>query len=191
MGAINTPSSTDIGLRTHKLYWFKCKLNHQLIDSVLDSAATQCCIAKRCVTSSPILGRLPLKPYNGQPLLDANQRPVSASHVISVQFVAGTPSCSLSIDVVVVDDLPYSCIIGTSLLAKLESWGVDNVTSTLRLNSSIVPLHDSPQHDLRQANRKPSKPLPPAPGWSLFVPLPGNCGCMRGFHRERRGVSFE
>ena len=50
---------------------------------------------------------------------------------------------------VVVDDLPYSCIIGTSLLAKLNNWGVDNVTSTLRLNSSIVPVYDNPQHDER------------------------------------------
>ncbi len=149
MGAENTRSSTDIGLRTHKLYWFKCKLDQQLIDSVLDSAATQCCIARRCVTSSPILGRLPLKPYNGEPLLDANQRPISASHVISVQFVAGTPCCSVSIDVVVVDHLPYSCIIGTSLLAKFKSWGVDNVTSTLRLDSSAIPVHDFPQHDER------------------------------------------
>jgi hypothetical protein len=50
---------------------------------------------------------------------------------------------------VVVDNLPYSCIIGTSLLAKLNNRGVDNVTSTLRLNSSIVPVYDNPQHDER------------------------------------------
>ena len=124
-------------------------MNHQLIDCVLDSAATQCCIARRCVTSSPILRQLPLKPYTGVPLLDANRRPLAANNVISVQFIAGTPGCCISVDMVVVDNLPYSCIVGTSLLAKLNNWGIDNVKSTLHLDSAIVPVYDMPQHDER------------------------------------------
>ena len=47
----------------------------------------------------------------------------------------------------VIEDLAYSCIIGTPLLAKLNSWGVDNTKSTLHLNSSTVQVHASPQHD--------------------------------------------
>ena len=108
-----------------------------------------CCIAKRCVTSSVLLKKLPLKPYTGDPILDANQRPLPATHVISVNFTAGSPVLSLSVDFVVVDHLPYSCIIGNSLLSKLNDWGVNNVTSTLRLNSSVVNVYDAPLHDER------------------------------------------
>ena len=158
-------------------------MNFQLIDCVLDSAATQCCIARRCVSSSPILRDLPLKPYTGAPLLDANQRPLAANFVISVQFVAGTPSCSISVDMVVVDDLPYSCIVGTSLLAKLNNWGVDNVKSTLHLNASVVPVYDAPQHDERIAlitsgkvtldpgESKTIKTVATGPGMVAFRPI--------------------
>ena len=92
---------------------------------MLDSAATQCCIAKRCVNSSSLLRKLQPKPYQGKPLLDANRRPIAVLHVITVQFVTGMPECRLTIDMVVVDNLPYSCIIGTTLLSKLNCWGVE------------------------------------------------------------------
>ena len=150
---------------------------------MLDSAATQCCIARRCVSSSPILSRLPLKPYTGAPLLDANRKPLAANNLISVQFVAGTPSCSISVDMVVVDDLPYSCIIGTSLLAKLNNWGVDNVRSTLHLNSAIIPVYDVPQYDeritlitsgkvtLEPGESKTIKTVATGPGMMAFRPV--------------------
>ena len=135
---------------------------------MLDSAATQCCIAKRCVNSSASLRTLHPKPYRGMPLLDANQRPLAVLHVITVQFATGTPECKLTVDMVVVDDLPYSCIIGTSLLSKLNCWGVDNISSTLRLNSSVVQVHDSPEHD-EQINLITSGKTRLAPGESKFI----------------------
>ena len=130
-----------------KLYWFKCKLNGQWFDALLDCAATVCCIARRCVSSNAVLCRLPVSRYNGPPILDANEKPLSAREQLSISFVAGTPALCLNVTMVIVDDLPYSCIIGTSLLAMLESWGVDNINSTLSLNSSLIHLCDAPQYD--------------------------------------------
>ena len=74
-GAVNTRKIDGMSDSTtvNRLYWFRCKLNGQLLDFMLDSAATQCCIAKRCVTSSPFLPNLMPKPYVGRPLLYANQ----------------------------------------------------------------------------------------------------------------------
>ena len=117
------------------------------MDAVLDSAATRCCIARRCVSSNSVLRKLVAQPYDGLPLLDANKKPLAATHIIKVNFAAGTPLLSFSIDFVIVKDLPFSCIIGTELLSKLESWGVDNVKSTLSMNSSVIPVYDKPLHD--------------------------------------------
>ena len=166
---------------------------------MLDSAATQCCIARRCVSSSPILKRLPLKPYIGEPLLDANRRPLAANYVISVQFVAGTPSCSISVDMVVVDDLPYSCIVGTSLLAKVERWGVDNVKSTLHLDAAVIPVYDVPQHDeritlissgkvtLEPGESKTIKTVATGPGMVAFRPVTEELWMYEGLtEREER-----
>ena len=130
-----------------KLYWFKCKLNGQWFDALLDCAATVCCIARRCVSSNATLCRLPVSPYSGPPILDANKRPLLAREQLLISFVAGTPALSLNITMVIVDDLPYSCIIGTSLLTMLNNWSVDNINSTLSLNSSLIHLCDNPQYD--------------------------------------------
>ena len=150
-GATKTGSDNDVvhSSTARKLYWFKCKLNGQLFDALLDSAATICCIARRCVSSNSVLRKLPVVPYVGPPLLDANRRPLAASGKIKLSFVAGSPALCLDVSMVIVDDLPYSCIVGTSLLSKLKNWGVDNVNSILSLNSSIVHLSDSPQVDDR------------------------------------------
>ena len=176
-------AGADIGVRVHKLYWFKCKLSGQLLDCVLDSAATQCCIAKRCVSSSPILRNLPLKLYCGEPLLDANRRPLTATHVISIEFQVGKPLLSLQVDVVVVDHLPYSCIVGTTFLSRLESWGVNNTSSTLHLNSSSLPVYDAPHHDahvtlitcgkttLAPGESKFVKAISRGPGMSAYRPV--------------------
>ncbi len=169
-GAENTRPTVGVvdSGTVHRLYWFKCKLNGQLLDCMLDSAATRCCIAKRCVTSSPFLRTLTPKPYRGRPLLDANQKPIAVMHVITVQFMAGSHECELTVDMVVIDGLAYSCIIGTTLLSMLNSWGVDNVTSTLRLNSSVVQVHDAPQHD-EQINLITSGKTRLAPGESRTI----------------------
>ena len=131
---------------TRRLYWFKSKLNGQLLDCVLDSAATVTCIAKRCVTSSSILKSLPRRPYKGV-VVGASNKPLDVDYFIRVNMVVGSPAESVSIDVVIVENLPYSCIVGTDVLAKFERWGVDNVSSTLTLNSSSIPVYDQPQFD--------------------------------------------
>ena len=100
---INTHDTPEV----RRLYWFKGRLNGQSIDCMLDSGATKSCIAKRCVTSSPILSKLPWQPYVGKPLVDANERPLSACHEIVVRFVVGDPAISLTIKLVIVDSLPY------------------------------------------------------------------------------------
>ena len=201
VGASATSAGAAIKATVHRLYWFKCKLNGQLLDCVLDSAATQCCIARRCVSSSPTLRRLPLKPYVGQPLLDANRRPLSANHVIKVQFNMGTPLLSLHVDVVVVDHLPYSCIVGTTLLSQLDKWGVDNTTSTLHLNTSMVHVHDSPQHDgqitliscskttLAPGESKLIKATAKGPGISPYRPITEDLWMYEGLpEREARSL---
>ena len=127
-----------------KLYWFKCKLNGQLFYALLDCGATLCCIARRCVTSNPVLSNMPVTAYTGRPLLDANKNPLSAKEEITLFFVAGVPALRLKVSMVIVDDLPYSCIIGTNLLSKLKNWGIDNGNSILFLNSSAVSLWSAP-----------------------------------------------
>ena len=145
-GAETTKYDTDHNTM-YQLYLFTGKINGQVLDCVLDSGATVTCIPRRCVTSSPTLSKLPLIPYTGRTLLDANRNPLSAKYVISTKFVVSMPSLSLDVDLIVVDNLPYSCLVGTSLLSKLQNWGIDNNKSTLTLNSSIVPINNSPVRD--------------------------------------------
>ena len=143
-GAVNISDTMPVST-SKQLYWFTCRLNGQKLDAVLDSGATVTCVARRCVTGSPQLNQLPLIPYTGKPLLDANRKPLSARHVISTKFVVGVPALSVDVNIVVVDDLPYSCLVGTNLLSKLKTWGIDNTKSILTLNSSVVHLRCSPE----------------------------------------------
>ena len=142
-----------------------------------------------------------MKPYLGQPLLDANRRPLSANHVIKVQFHVGTPSLSLYVDVVVVDHLPYSCIVGTTFLSQLDKWGVDNTTSTLHLNTSMVHVYDSPQHDgqitliscsktsLAPGESKLVKAITKGPGISPYRPITEDLWMYEGLpEREARSL---
>ena len=126
-----------------KLYWFKSKLNGQLLDCVLDSAATITCIAKRCVTSNPTLKRLRKFPYNGS-VLGANKQPLDASYFIRAHMVVGSPAVSVDVTMLIVNNLPYSCLVGTDVLSKFDRWSVDNLQSTLMLNNSSVPIYDQP-----------------------------------------------
>ena len=57
-------------------------------------------IARRCVAFNSVLCNLPVAPYVDPPLLDANRKPLA-------------PALSLDVSMVIVDDIPYSCIIGT------------------------------------------------------------------------------
>ena len=88
---------------------------------------------------------LPKFPYQGPGLVDVNGNPLLAENVIRVDLIVGTPELSLTVDFVIVDGLPYSCIAGMNLLNMLRNWGVNNNSDTLTLNSSSVKLFSEPQ----------------------------------------------
>ena len=134
---------SDVGV----LVWVKVKLNNQLLDSLLDSGASRSCIARRCVTASPLLKKLPRFPYTGPPLLDVNKNPIPVVDTIRVSLIIGTPALCVQMDFVVIDDLPYSSILGGDFLNKLESWGINNKTRLLNMNDSVCPVFAQPQHD--------------------------------------------
>ena len=130
-----------------KLLWFKGKLNEKLFDILLDCGASTCCIARRCITSNKVLNSLPKIKYNGPGLIDVNGNTLDVENVVRLRFTAGSPEISIEIDFVVVSQLPYSCIIGTSMLNMLHYWGVDNDSASLYLNSSVIKLYSEPQYE--------------------------------------------
>ena len=127
------------------LMWIRGKINNQFIDMLLDSGATMSCIANRCVTASPYLKNLTRHPYIGPGLLDVNGNPLSSLFEIRAPLVIGNPRLSIDVKFIVVDNLPYSCIIGMNFLKKLDFWGVDNKTGYLNLNKSTCPVFTEPQ----------------------------------------------
>ena len=130
-----------------KLKWIRGKLNNQFLDIMIDSGATNSCIARRCVTASPHLKDLPLRPYSGPGLFDVNLNPVKTAFEIVVPFAVGTPVLWKNTTFVIVDDLPYSCILGSNFLDKLDRWGINNKTQTFEINNSICPVFAKPQHN--------------------------------------------
>ena len=135
--------------RSNNLLWFKGKLNKQIFDMLLDCGASTSCIAKRCITSNYYLKNVPKVPYNGPGLVDVNGNRLIAEQIIRLNFTTGVPELSLDVDFVIVDQLPYSCILGMNLLKELNIWGVNNKSSKLFLNSSEVSLLSEPQYNNR------------------------------------------
>ena len=82
---------------------------------------------------------------------------LAAENIIRLRFSVGSPELFLEIDFVIVDELPYSCIVGINLpyscivginlLNTLTNWGVNNNSSTLDLNSSAVNLFSEPEYN--------------------------------------------
>ena len=133
--------------RKADLMWIRGEVNGQLLDILLDSGATKSCIAMRCVTASPYLSSLPRRPYSGKLLVDVNNNPIKTSFEITCPLALGRPALSVNVTFVVVDDLSYSCIVGTNFLNKLETWGMNNVTGLFHTNNSTCPVFTTPQHD--------------------------------------------
>ena len=129
---------------TPKLLWLKGTVSGQELPVLLDSGATVCCVAKRCVEASHELKTLPRKPYSGYGLLDANGEIITPSFVITAPIVMGRPAISLTVNFVVIDSLPYSCIIGLSLLSKLKQWSVDNERNFVKFNDAYIPVSPEP-----------------------------------------------
>ena len=111
---------------------------------MLDSGATVCCLAKRCYTGSRCLQTLTLQPYLGPGLLDANGQIMKPYGKIKAPLVVGQPAVSHTIEFIIIDALPYSCIIGLSFLNKFSQWGVDNAKNILHLGESIVSVSSKP-----------------------------------------------
>ena len=153
-GAENTDS--DSRAKTHhkehadsssnSLLWFNGTLAGQDIPLLLDSGATTCCIAQRCVEGSPSLRTLAREPYQGPGLLSANGQLLQPSYVIKAPLVIGTPAISLTASFVVIKYLPYSCIIGLNLLNKLREWSINNELNVLKFNDSYLPVSCDPPH---------------------------------------------
>ena len=133
--------NNTMNISRYNLLWFKSKLNGKLFDILLDCGASTCCIARRCITSNKVLNSLPKSKYTGPGLIDVNGNALEVENVVRLIFTAGVPELSLEIDFVVVSQLPYSCIVGTNLLNMLHSWGVDNDSASLYLNSSVIKLY--------------------------------------------------
>ena len=151
-----------------RLLWFKGKINNQLFDMLLDCGASVCCIAKRCVTSNNVLKSLPKLSYDGPGLVDVNGNSLTAEGKIRTSLTVGTSGLSLYVDFVIVDGLPYSCIAGMNLLNKLQSWGVNNNSDILTLDSSSVKLYSEPQF-MNQVNLLTCEKLSLLPGETKVI----------------------
>ena len=127
-------------LNESKLLWITGTLNGQSISMMLDSGEAICCLARRCFTGSRCLQNLTLTPYFGPGLLDANGKVMKPSGTIKVPLVIRQPAVSHTVEFVIIDELPYSCIIGLSFLIKFSHWGVDNFRNILHLEQSIVSI---------------------------------------------------
>ena len=53
-----------------------------------------------------------------------------------VSFSFGSPGLTLEIDFAIVDEFPYSCIVGMNLLNTLKNRSADNNSNTFYLHSS-------------------------------------------------------
>ena len=127
----------------NSLIWLSIKLNKQKLPAMLDSGANPNCISLRCVKGSPSLKRLQRYPYTGKQMVDANGEPIQPSYVIKVELVMGIPEIIVHTEFVVVQSLPFSCIIGQQTLRTFKSWEVSNVDKILTINRShVVPIED-------------------------------------------------
>ncbi len=156
-----------------KLLWLTGTLNGQKLPMLLDSGATVCCLPKRCVTASRCLQNLTLQPYSGLGLFDANGQVMKPCGTIKVPLVVGQPAVSHTVEFVIIDALPYSCIIGLSFLNKFSRWGVDNSKQILNLEHSIVPLSSEPSLNDNLALLTTAKYTIP-PGQSLCIKTVAN-----------------
>ena len=113
------------------LMWVKGKANNQYLDMMIDSGASMSCIASRCVNASPHLKNVTRLPYSGPGLVGVNGKPLRTLFEIKIPLTLGSPQLSITLHLVVVDDLPYSCILGLNFLRKFNTWEVDNINGNL------------------------------------------------------------
>ena len=104
---------------------------------MVDSGASACCLALRCVLNSSKLKYIHREAYVGDQLFDAGGNPISPEFVITVSLQLGEPKLSVFQRFVVVKTLPFSCIMGQTFLNTLNSWTVDNRRKFLILDFEI------------------------------------------------------
>ena len=125
--------------------WITATLSGQTLPTMIDTGATPNCIALRCVVSSSYLKGLTRKQYHGKTVIDANGNQLKPKFVISVSVVLGSSPLSFECDFIVIDGLPFSCILGQSLLSKFDTWSVCNVSKNIIFNNQThIPFYSCP-----------------------------------------------
>ena len=87
-----------------------CLIQVQLFGCLLS------CLPKEVLLGGPCLQNLSLQLYLGPGLLDANGQIMKPFGTITAPLVVGQLSLSHIVEFIIIDALPYSCIIGLSFL---------------------------------------------------------------------------
>ena len=124
--------------------WIFACLNEQPIPVMLDTGATPSCIALRCITANAVLSKLPRKPYLGLGITAANGENLQPDFIVTVTVTMGNPTTLVNVDILVIKNLPYSCIFGQNLLQLFDTWTVCNVNRIISVNASKIPFHTDP-----------------------------------------------
>ena len=141
-----TTVSTDINLM-----WIAETLSGQTLSTMIDTGATPNCIALRFVVASSYLKGLTRKQCHGKTVIDANGNHLKPKFVISVSVVLGSTVLSFECDFIVIDGLPFSFILGQSLLSKFDTWYVCNVSKNIIFNNQTrIPFYSYPPDDCIQ-----------------------------------------
>ena len=133
----------DVTSKRGSLIWFNANINGEQLPIMLDSGATHNCLALRCVQSSEQLRTLPQLEYKDDPLVGANGQLLSQPEFVIECIVSfGSPQVSVKCKFVVINQLPFSCIIGENILLGFDSWTVSNKNKQLIVNNTtIIPWY--------------------------------------------------
>ena len=82
--------------------------------------------------------------------------------LVNLPITVGNPTISYTVEFIIIEDLPYLCILGLSFLNLLQKWGIDNTNQTLFLNQSLVKVsHDPPHQDTLSLTTNQKLFIPP------------------------------
>ena len=136
--------NNDDKIKKGTLMWITAKLNNQNLPVMIDTGATPSCIAQRCVEASSNLNYLPRQTYAGPGITAADGNILQPLYVLKVDVVLGQPGISRRVEVLVIKDLPYSCIFGQNILQTFDSWKINNVNKTMYIGQSALPFSHVP-----------------------------------------------
>ena len=105
----------------NSLIWVTADVNGQEISAMIDSGANPNCISLRCVRGSDYLNSLARSQYFGQQIVDANGENIEPCYVLKCSLKLGTPSILIKTEFVVIETLPFSCIIGQTTLTTFKT----------------------------------------------------------------------